>query len=84
MSVQMLIENSVKHNEISNRHPLTIRVKATGHSLTVSNPVQPKRTPYVGTGIGLANLSKRYQLLFKQDIIVNRENNHFSVTIPLI
>ncbi|MCD7937548.1 MAG: histidine kinase [Tannerellaceae bacterium] len=84
MSVQMLIENSVKHNEISNRHPLTIRIEATGQALTVSNPVQPKRTPYVGTGIGLANLSKRYQLLFKQDIIVNRENNHFSVTIPLI
>ncbi|MCD8193691.1 MAG: histidine kinase [Tannerellaceae bacterium] len=84
MSVQMLIENSVKHNEISNRHPLCISIVAAGDCLTVSNPVQPKRTPYIGTGIGLANLGKRYQLLFKQDIVVNKEKGIFSVTIPLI
>ncbi|MCC8155516.1 MAG: histidine kinase [Tannerellaceae bacterium] len=83
MSVQLLVENSVKHNEISSRHPLTVQIRATGHSLTVSNPIQPKRTPYVGTGIGLANLGKRYQLLFKQDIVVNKEDNQFCVTIPL-
>ncbi len=84
MSVQMLIENSVKHNEISNRKPLHVSMIAAGDYLTVSNPVQPKRTPYIGTGIGLANLSKRYLLLFKQDITVNKENSIFSVTIPLI
>ncbi len=40
MSVQLLIENAVKHNEISNRHPLVIRVFTEGNRLTVSNPVQ--------------------------------------------
>lgn len=84
MSVQVLIENAVKHNEISNRHPLNIRI-ATDDScgLFVSNPLQPKLTTTAGTGIGLANLSKRYQLLFRQDILITEDKN-FTVRIPLI
>lgn len=84
MSVQVLIENAVKHNEISNRHPLTIRI-ATDDAcgLFVSNPLQPKLTATAGTGIGLVNLSKRYQLLFRQDIIITEDKN-FTVRIPLI
>jgi len=84
MSVQMLIENAVKHNEISNRKPLTIEVMAEEGKLTVINKIQPKRSPYVGTGIGLANLNKRYQLLFRKEITVQKEKNLFSVTIPLM
>lgn len=59
MSVQLLIENAVKHNEISNRHPLVIRVCTTGKQLTVSNPIQRKKTASGGLQIGLANLAKR-------------------------
>lgn len=84
MSVQLLIENAVKHNEISNRRPLTIRVCTTGRQLTVSNRLQPKLTTSAGTRIGLANLAKRYRLLFKQEIVVREENDMFIVTIPLI
>lgn len=83
MSVQVLIENAVKHNEISNRRPLTIRI-ATGDAcdLMVTNPIQPKITAAPGTGIGLANLSKRYRLLFKKDISITEDSN-FTVRIPL-
>ena len=84
MSVQLLIENAVKHNEISNRHPLTIYIQAEGNCLTVRNSLQPKLTASTGTRIGLANLAKRYQLLFKQEIVVREENDTFIVTIPLI
>ena len=84
MSVQLLIENAVKHNEISNRHPLVIRVFTEGNRLTVSNPVQRKLTASGGLQIGLANLAKRYNLLFKEEIEVREENNTFIVTIPLI
>ena len=69
MSVQLLIENAVKHNEISNRHSLTISVRSDHDSLTVSNPIQPKLTHSGGTGIGLVNLSKRYNLC-RIDIIL--------------
>lgn len=84
MSVQLLIENAVKHNEISNRRPLTISIRAIGGRLTVSNPVQSKLTSSAGTRIGLSNLAKRYRLLFKKEIEVKEENETFMVNIPLI
>ncbi len=84
MSIQMLIENAVKHNEISNRHPLVIHIATDAAcGLYVSNPLQPKLTATAGTGIGLANLAKRYQLLFRQEILIT-EDKDFTVRIPLI
>ena len=83
MAIQVLIENAVKHNEISSRHPLTIRI-STGNKdeIIISNPIQPKMTASSGTGIGLANLAKRYQLLFRQEISIS-DNKNFTVRIPL-
>ena len=84
MAVQVLIENAVKHNEISDRKPLTIHISTDSEGyLSVSNDIQPKWTATPGTGIGLANLAKRYRLLFKQDIQIT-EDKEFSVCIPLI
>lgn len=57
MSVQLLIENAIKHNEISNRNPLTISIRTEGETLVVCNPIQAKRTPVAGPGIGLDNLA---------------------------
>lgn len=84
MSVQLLVENAVKHNEISNRHPLTIRIYSEGKHLIVSNPVQRKLTASSGMRIGLSNLAKRYRLLFKKDIEIREDNDVFTVLIPLI
>lgn len=84
MSIQLLIENAVKHNEISNRRPLEIRIRTDADSLIVSNPLQPRLTASGGTRIGLANLAKRYALLFKQEIVIREENEVFTVSIPLI
>ncbi|MEG0815351.1 MAG: histidine kinase [Mucinivorans sp.] len=85
MSVQLLIENAVKHNEISSRLPLTIRIESTDQgSLMVCNAIQAKRTPSTGTGIGLSNLETRYNLLFKQSIRSVVEGDKFCVTLPLI
>ena len=84
MAVQVLIENAVKHNEISNRKPLTIHITTDDNgNLSISNDIQPKWTATSGTGIGLANLAKRYRLLFKRDIQIT-EDREFTVCIPLI
>ncbi|NDV59356.1 sensor histidine kinase [Bacteroides sp. 519] len=84
MSLQVLIENAVKHNEISDRNPLTIHIYTDdGPVVCVSNAIQPRLTHSSGTGIGLANLAKRYQLLFGQDISITEDIN-FTVRIPLI
>lgn len=84
MSVQLLIENAVKHNEISNRHPLSVQITSQGNRLLISNPIQPKRSGRDGTHIGLSNLSNRYRLLYKQEIEIRETDNHFIVTLPLI
>lgn len=84
MAIQMLIENAIKHNEISNRKPLLISIHATDDQVIVSNHLQPRLTNDCSTQIGLDNLSKRYQLLFKRDIEVKAEDDFFTIKLHLI
>ena len=84
MSIQLLIENAVKHNEISNRHPLSIEVRTKNDSIEVSNRLQLRRGTVSSTGIGLSNLSNRYKLLYKKDIEIIETDNTFTVVLPLI
>lgn len=83
LSVQLLIENAIKHNEISNRNPLTISIRTEGQTLMVCNRIQTKRQPTAGQGIGLENLAKRYRLLWQKDIRITVEENRFCVGLPL-
>ena len=85
LTLQTLVENSIKHNEISKRNPLSIRINTTpNETLVVSNPIQEKLTKEEGTGIGLSNLSKQYQLLGNKTINIHKMNNEFKVEVPLI
>jgi len=85
LTLQTLVENAIKHNEISKRNPLEITIRTTGHeTLIVENAIQEKRTGEEGTGIGLTNLSKQLQLLSGKEITVRKENGRFVVEIPLI
>lgn len=85
MAVQLLIENAIKHNEISNRRPLTISIRNEGSDwISVSNPLQPKINAGPTTGVGLANLNKRYELLFQRQIVIERTEEMFCVKIPLL
>lgn len=83
MAIQMLIENAVRHNEISSRNPLTIVITTHDNGyISVSNKLQPKITSNPGMGVGLANLQKRYQLLLQKEIII-KKNEYFTVMVPL-
>lgn len=85
LSLQILIENAVKHNIISRQHPLCITIKTTNdRQLIVSNNYQPKTMPSAGVGIGLANLSERYALKWQKDITIEQTEDVFEVTIPLV
>jgi len=85
LTIQTLIENAVKHNEISNEFPFEIRICTTKNAtLQVINKIQEKLTPEDGTGIGLSNLSKLFRLIGKNDIQIFREENEFKVEVPLI
>ncbi|HBZ20123.1 MAG TPA: histidine kinase, partial [Bacteroidales bacterium] len=85
LTIQTLVENAIKHNEISKLHPLTISILTTEYeSLIIANGFQKKITSEEGTGIGLINLSKQFQLIVNKEIIIRNENNMFSVEVPLI
>jgi len=85
LTIQTLVENAIKHNEISRRKPLTIDINTTSvESLIIVNEIQKKMTGEEGTGIGLTNLSKQLMLLIGKDINIRREDGRFSVEVPLI
>jgi len=85
LTIQILLENAVKHNEISKRNPLTIVIQTIENEfLVVSNRIQEKLTPEQGTGIGLINLSKQFQLLGEREIQIIQNNTEFRVEVPLI
>ncbi|MCJ7449678.1 MAG: histidine kinase [Bacteroidales bacterium] len=85
LTIQTLVENAIKHNEISKRSPLKIDILTTENdSLIILNNIQKKLTDEEGTGIGLTNLSKQFQLLLGKDITISIENDQFKVEIPLI
>lgn len=88
ISLQLLVENAIKHNVISERHPLTITLKTTPEGLvSVSNPIQLKQdlSDHANSNhIGLNNLEQRYQMLFHTGILINQTDTEFSVSLPLI
>ncbi|WP_330940571.1 sensor histidine kinase [Bacteroides sp. MSB163] len=85
LSLQILIENAVKHNIISQQHPLRITVRTTNDcELIVCNNYQPKSMPSAGAGIGLTNLSERYMLKWQKDITIEQTEEEFKVTLPLV
>jgi hypothetical protein len=85
LTIQTLVENAVKHNEVSKRHPLTIIIRTTENgSLQVMNNINEKISEEDGTGIGLTNLSKQFSLLLGKEIIIRNDNYEFLVEVPLI
>lgn len=85
ISIQLLIENAFKHNIVSGRHPLSISLSTTDDGyFMVSNAIQPKQETSSSTGLGLANLAKRYELLCDKNIIISDHDGIFSVKIPII
>ncbi len=85
LTIQTLMENAIKHNEISTEKPLHIVIEATDNErLAVWNNIQKKITEEEGSGIGLTNLAKQFQLLIGKDISVSNINNNFRVEVPLI
>ena len=84
LALQTLVENAVKHNVITSARPLTVTMVSTPSSLVVSNNLQEKSPTEESYGIGLVNLSKRYQLLAQRSIDITKTDARFEVALPLI
>ena len=84
MSLQMLLENAVKHNVISRAKPLLIQVYAEGERLVVQNKIQAKSTQLPTTKLGLKNIEQRYALISEKQVHISNEAGCFTVKIPLL
>lgn len=84
MSVQLLIENAIKHNEISSAAPLTISIRSEGMWLIVENNLQLRSTVENGSGTGLKNIRSRYQFFTDREPEIVATDTLFSVKIPLL
>jgi hypothetical protein len=84
LSVQMLVENALKHNIISARSPLRLRLHTDGRYVSVTNNVQIRATLPQSTKVGLHNIIERYRLLSERPVRVVREDGLFTVHLPLL
>jgi len=86
LSLQLLIENAVKHNIVSHKKPLTIHVKVdeANQYVWISNNIQKKIQEVHSTGMGLKNIQKRFSFFTDLPVKVEEETQHFRVGLPLI
>lgn len=84
LTLQMLVENALKHNEISKLHPLSIVVFLEDNCIVVRNNLQLKTNQNDSTGIGLSNIKSRYEFLSSQPVSIWETDEFFTVKIPLI
>lgn len=85
LTIQLLIENAIKHNEISKQNPLRIHISVEkNHRLKIVNKLQCRINPESSLGIGLSNLLKRYRMVADQDVVILNNNSQFIVEVPII
>ncbi len=84
LSLQSLLENAIKHNEISKSKPLHITIEVKENEVVVKNNLQRKNLQEKSSKTGLKNLMGRYEFLTRKKMLIEENNDYFSVTIPLI
>ncbi|MBN1337901.1 MAG: histidine kinase [Bacteroidales bacterium] len=86
LTLQILAENAIKHNVVSSGNPLTIHIffDEKEEMLYVENNLLPRKDEVHSTGIGISNITKRFQLLTGRDIRVEKSVTGFRVGLPLI
>ena len=84
MTLQLLIENALKHNIVSISKPLLIQIFAGEKVMTVKNNLQPKLSPEPGTKTGLQNIKSRYVFITQRLVSIVKTETEFIVQIPLL
>ena len=84
LSLQLLLENAVKHNMVTPSKRLIITIYEQDGALVVKNNIQPKQVVKKSSGVGLQNIRQRYQLLTDRPVLISELNNEFVVALPLL
>lgn len=83
-TLQLLIENCIKHNTISLDRPLGIRLYSEKEFIIIENKLQPKKVPDTSTGLGLENINNRYIQLLDKKIEILVDETLFTIKLPVI
>ncbi|MBQ4388380.1 MAG: histidine kinase [Bacteroidales bacterium] len=83
-SIQLLVENAIKHNVVSAREPLCIRISIEGDYLVVSNNLNPKLTSQPSTGNGQRYIRQRYHDEVEREVIIEKSQSEYIVKLPLL
>tara|TARA_R110002050_G_scaffold3935_3_gene20167 strand:- start:31657 stop:32910 length:1254 start_codon:yes stop_codon:yes gene_type:complete len=84
LSLQLLLENAVKHNVVTVERPLRIRVYEEGGMLCISNNLQEKQVVGKSSGVGLRNIRERYQILSIKRVQIEKSASEFTVKLPIL
>ena len=84
LSLQLLLENTVKHNVVSEQRPLHIRIFLEGDYLVVENDYQKKEVLQERQGVGLQNIINRYGIITNRKVLVEQNELVFAVKIPVL
>ena len=84
LSLQLLLENAVKHNVITSEQPLRIEIYEDNGYLVVENNINPKASLEKSTKVGLSNIKQRYQLVTDRQVVIEDVNKVFKVKLPLL
>lgn len=83
LALQILVENAIKHNVVSEKYPLIIDITLSEEVCVVTNTIREKLEKD-STGIGLSNLKKRYHYLTAEEVTVKNSGDAFSVSLPVL
>lgn len=84
LSLQLLLENTVKHNVVSEQRPLHIRIIDKGDYLVIQNDFQKKEVLQDRQGVGLQNIINRYSIITSRKVLIEQNEKEFSVSIPIL
>lgn len=84
LSLQLLLENTIKHNVVSEQRPLNIRIYVENNYLIVENNLQKKEVLQDRRGVGLQNIVNRYGLISERKVLIEETKEYFRVMIPIL
>ncbi|MFV8375567.1 2TM domain-containing protein [Flavobacterium sp. LB1P71] len=84
LSLQLLLENTVKHNVVSEQRPLHIRITIEGDYLAIQNEYQKKEVLQDRQGVGLQNIINRYGIITNRKVLIEQNEKTFTVKIPIL
>jgi len=84
LSLQLLLENTVKHNVVSEQKPLHIRIFIDGDYLAIQNDFQKKEVMQTRQGVGLQNIVDRYGIITNRKVLIEQNEKTFTVKIPIL